>query len=472
MEEALHYFDTALSLAEDEPSGTRAGLIHKRGSANLSLGHREEFVADLTRAFDEFESLGLGDGAAAVIGELSYGLIWNAQPDDAKTFIHRALELIDDEVSVPRCRLLSARGLAHGMASEPVEAERTHEAAVEMARQLSERPLLAETLQNQAIDGWFRLNGVIQQEAGHEAAAIRRELNHEFALAHCLWMEQAGLVWQGRYDEAEKINKELQPLAERNEDLGSLAISAMMNSLIEQARGNLEESSNHMLRSIELFEAGGFPWGWISHGHYSVNALLVGEYDRARAAFELAGENAIPGIVWSGADLCYLLSGKARLGDTDTLDLYEGLAAQIPAAGTAKSSGPSLLLMGAIEALVLMDQPEKAAALYPAMRDIVASGVAVQNFTYGFHERFAGVAAAAGRDWEAAEDHFQEALQLAEDLGHRVEQARVPYWYARMLIDRDESGDRARAKEILAEARTLSESMGLRGLAQWIDELL
>ena len=46
------------------------------------------------------------------------------------------------------------------------------------------------------------------------------------------------------------------------------------------------------------------------------------------------------------------------------------------------------------------------------------------------------------------------------------------YWYARMLLDRNASGDRDRAQALLAEARSLSEDMGMHGLIGRIDELV
>jgi serine/threonine protein kinase/tetratricopeptide (TPR) repeat protein len=471
MQEAVEYYDAALSLLDSEEREARARLLHRRGSARLSLGRREEFVEDLTGAFEMLEELGLGADAAAVLSELSYVLIWDAQPAEAQALITRGLKLVGEEASASHSRLLSARGLAHGMAQELVEARENHMAAVGMARSLDIAELLAETLQHQAIDWWFQLNGSTQEQVAHEAAALRRELGQEWNLGHCLWMEQAGLTWQGRYAEAEVINEELIPLAERNEDMGSLAICAMMNCLIEQARGNLESSSAHMRRSKDLFEAGGFPWGWISEGHFSVNALLMGEDEAARTAFELAGENAIPGVVWSGADNCYLLSGKAWLGDDDTWEVFERLRQEIPAAGSPKSSGPAMLLMGAIEALVLIGREDEAAQLYPAIQEIVAEEVGVQSFTYGFHQRFAGIAAAAAGDWTAAEQHLATALEMAEELEHRVEQARVRYWYARMLLARGGDGDPGRAGDLLDEARTLCQSMGLAGLRKKIDSL-
>ena len=93
--------------------------------------------------------------------------------------------------------------------------------------------------------------------------------------------------------------------------------------------------------------------------------------------------------------------------------------------------------------------------------DFVSSGVAVLGgFANGLAERFAGMAAAAATKWEGAEEHFERALDLAETLPHHVDQARVHYWYARMLLSREGAGDLQRAETLLAEARSLSESMG------------
>lgn len=77
--------------------------------------------------------------------------------------------------------------------------------------------------------------------------------------------------------------------------------------------------------------------------------------------------------------------------------------------------------------------------------------------------------AAAARDREAAEQHLERALHLAENLPHHVDQARVRSWFARALPDRNGPGDRDRKLQMLTEARALSESTDLHGLAELID---
>jgi tetratricopeptide (TPR) repeat protein len=472
MEEAAQYFDTALSLIGDEQKEIRADLLHRRGSARRSLGQLEGFLADLVAAFDVFETLGLGEKAAPIADDLSTILSWLARQDEAQALVSRGLALVPDEPSVSRCRLLSAQGSALSNAGEAAASVRAHQAAMAIARTLDSPRLLARVLQNQGWDGWHRFDGVAAERVAREAAAIHRELGQEWNLSQSLVVVQAGLTLTGRYDEAERINDELLPIAQRHEDIGVLAISAMMNGLIQQARGNIAESSRHIRRSADLFETGGLPWSPLIVASISVNALLAGDLDQARTAFESAAAKGVPRSAWSGADVGMALSGKARLGDPDTYSFFESLREQVSADGQIRAAGSVLLLLATIEALLLIGPDDEAALQYPAVRTFVASGCGVQTFTYGLTERFAGMAAAAARDWDAAETHFRNALDLAETLPHRVDQARVRYWFARALLDRHGPGDRDRAQQMLTEARALSEAMSLHGRTEWIDAQL
>ena len=73
-------------------------------------------------------------------------------------------------------------------------------------------------------------------------------------------------------------------------------------------------------------------------------------------------------------------------------------------------------------------------------------------WTWGLLQTVAGMAAAAGKQWEEAEQHYQTALRQALDLPAVMEQAEVRRFYACMLIDRDGPGDRDKARELLTEA--------------------
>jgi hypothetical protein len=77
-----------------------------------------------------------------------------------------------------------------------------------------------------------------------------------------------------------------------------------------------------------------------------------------------------------------------------------------------------------------------------------------------------GVAAAAARQWEAAEEHFQIAMQQAESFPNRLEQTEIRRFHAMMLLDRAAPGDRERAQALLREAL---ESYAQIGMPRHID---
>jgi hypothetical protein len=71
---------------------------------------------------------------------------------------------------------------------------------------------------------------------------------------------------------------------------------------------------------------------------------------------------------------------------------------------------------------------------------------------FRFTNTIAGIAAAAARQWESAEDHFQIAMRQAESFPHMLEQTEMPRFHAMMLINRAGPGDREKARALLGEA--------------------
>ena len=73
----------------------------------------------------------------------------------------------------------------------------------------------------------------------------------------------------------------------------------------------------------------------------------------------------------------------------------------------------------------------------------------------------AAIAAACGRSWAAAEEHYETALRQAHEMPHRIAQADARRWYAQMLLDRNESGDRGKARQMLTEGMDLYRELGM-----------
>jgi hypothetical protein len=114
-----------------------------------------------------------------------------------------------------------------------------------------------------------------------------------------------------------------------------------------------------------------------------------------------------------------------------------------------------------IEGLVMLGEQSPAGELYPLARELLDTGAVALWPIFRLTQTIAGIAAAAARQWEAAEDHFRIAMQQAEALPQRLEQAEIRRFHAMMLIDRAAPGDRKKAQTLLREALETYSHIGM-----------
>ena len=114
-----------------------------------------------------------------------------------------------------------------------------------------------------------------------------------------------------------------------------------------------------------------------------------------------------------------------------------------------------------IEGLVMLGERSQAGELYPIARELVDTEAVLLSPIPRFTQTIAGTAAGAARQWKAAEDHFRIALQQAESLPDRLEQAEIRRFHAMMLIDRAAPGDREKARTLLGEALKTYTQIGM-----------
>jgi sugar phosphate isomerase/epimerase len=97
-------------------------------------------------------------------------------------------------------------------------------------------------------------------------------------------------------------------------------------------------------------------------------------------------------------------------------------------------------------------------------RNVVNGRVA--SVSIGAASRYLGLLAATMSRWEEAVDHFERALDLNARMGARPFAAQTQLDFARMLLARDEPGDRQRSGELLSECRATAEQLGMTLLAE------
>ena len=117
-------------------------------------------------------------------------------------------------------------------------------------------------------------------------------------------------------------------------------------------------------------------------------------------------------------------------------------------------------LVNVVESLAVLGQRNEAAELYPLVTKGIEKGVII-SWQLRLWQMTAGMAAACGEHWDAAQEHYETALQQAHDLPHKIAQPEVRRWYAQMLLDRNAAGDQEKARTLLGEAVEMYRTIGM-----------
>jgi len=232
----------------------------------------------------------------------------------------------------------------------------------------------------------------------------------------------------GDFDEAERLADATIELGRHGqaENAANAYAQAMFN--IRREQGRLSEVEPAVRRFIDIYPM-------LQAWRAALALLLVelGRLDEARVEFETLAADELPrdanwliGVTLL-AEVCGALGDGARA---------EGLYALLePYAG----------------------------------RNVVVGRAATCN---GAASRLLGILAAAMREWERAEGHFISALAMHERMGAKPWVARTQLAYAEMLLTRRQRGDKARARELLADAVLIADALGMGVVAQRARDLV
>jgi hypothetical protein len=140
-------------------------------------------------------------------------------------------------------------------------------------------------------------------------------------------------------------------------------------------------------------------------------------------------------------------------GDRDgTLRILDEKHTLLPRSGQPNTAGSWLMLALVIEGLVMLGEHSQTGRFYPLFCELIGTGPVVLWPIFRLTHTIAGLAAAAARQREAAEEHFEIAMQQAESFPNRLEQTEIRRFHAMMLINRAAPGDREKAQTLLTEA--------------------
>jgi class 3 adenylate cyclase/tetratricopeptide (TPR) repeat protein len=469
---AVAHFEHALSLLEPSNQDTRAELLERLAMALRSVGRWDDALRTMNEALDLYQALGRTDA----LGRLSWAMVsqltWTARIMEAVQAAQRALAALGDIASADRARLLSAMGWAVSLGGDHTRAKAMFDQARALAEQVGNERALADVLHVQTIHhfGYAEfLNGV---SVGLRAADV-------FAREGALWdlcSVQAFVIYQdgalGSREQAIRLADKTMAIAERLGHLGATFMLLLYRAREAVTLADLESLEALGPQIVDICGRGSLPWLYVGHLCLGLAAHWRDDAERAEAELHRAVELE-PAGAYSGISTSILLRHLAHSGHAEeVLAIYQSARPTLASPHQVNSNGAWSRLFGLVEALYLCGFSDDAAALSPLVEKALERGPDWISFDGRLVRTRAGVAAAAGGYWEAAEHHFAVAQEDAKRMQNRLEGIDLRRLRARMLLDRDGPGDRARAAELLRKALTDYRRFGMPSYAAETERML
>ena len=472
-DEALRQFDDAVSIAEEgDDRGVLADLQFRRGRALKGLGRFEEAVKALEPALTAYDALGDLDGVARTAHDMAEQTSWlpGHGGRGARDVAKRGLALVGDRDLGTRCRMLALYARFASLAGDPYQD--THGAlteAEELARGLDRPDLTAELLTARARFHWSYMQFPEAVETGRRGIAMRRERREHYEQVEVGWHAWFSALGAGRLSEASEGFAEIERQAPKVGNPAAHWVALLGREFHHMVTsGALED--RRWTRLIAWTEENSPAFLFVVHGWRGMQRFYAGDWSAATQDFEAGVRLDNPSFVDGWISTAGLV--PAACAGKDLRATLQAERVRVLQMGDENPEGMWERLTNVIEAFAASGAVAATADLYGLAATALAKGVVISFSNFRLWQMTAGIAAAGGRNWDVAQDHFEAALRQAHELPHVIAQPEVRRWYARMLLDRDEAGDRDKARMLLGEAVEQYERIGMPRHLEMAGEML
>ena len=457
-EDALTHVDNALSLVADEQTLRVAELQIQRATALRSLARMPDAIAALEQALTAFEANAAAARFAETCIPLAMIYIWTVRPDEARAVCERGLQMAGPAESATRIILMYAMAISAVLANDIEPGLAIFDAVQKM--QVPPDPAVIRTVsQLRSYLFAFCAQSEAAYQAGAEADRLSETAGDVWGQVDIAWIRAWAAICLGRVGEGASIAQKAIATAERVGHWGTMFFCTCFLYEVRFAGGDLQ-CVDELARVLDEYESLHYlPWGFIWKIRLGDVARLQGRIDDA---IEWSRRAEIPERNhWAGYPQALFAITLAQAGDARSGEALDDALRYLPRPGHPAPGGRWLSVGLVIEALAFAGRIADAAALHPVSERMIEYGYVLLWCDQPVARTPAGIAAACARNWPRAEEHHQLAIQQADTLPHRISQPIARYWYAEMLRMRGEPGDEARAREMLAEALPMFESLGM-----------
>ena len=458
-EEALAHIDAALSMEEAPEEQGRADLLLKRGKVFRSMGRPSDARDAWDEALPIYEELGATEQVARLCLDTAHAWTLEGEYEKSVDVCRRGLAAVPDGASPERCRLEAAIGFCLGNIGEHDAAHARLERAMIMAESLDDRLLLGEVLRYDARFRFYHGEGAQLGEVSRRSADELHRAGAVWERADAFGVSQVAQFFLGRPKEVVRLDGELRSVADRIGHHGALFLADISRGFSDvMLDGRLDAYEKYARRGIEEWQRAGQLGPWFGHLSLGNALFLQGRWQEAIESLDAASRFSVrpfAGVAWGARFLvgAYDEDPRARV-------IWDEYRPHLPTRGSRAFFGAWMFVALAAEALAVLGERSEAYGLHPLIVEFSTLGVRA-GFMQQLVHTSAGIAAACGEEWDTAQVHFEIALREADEMPHKIAQPDARRWYAWMLIDRDASGDRDKARTLLGEAVEMYQAIGM-----------
>ncbi|HEV8575428.1 MAG TPA: LuxR C-terminal-related transcriptional regulator, partial [Dehalococcoidia bacterium] len=451
-EDALIHFDRAVSLIQPDDA-SRAEPLFGRGLAKRSLGQWEGALADWRDALSNYEQLKDVDAVGRVAWSMTIQLLWGGRYLEALEIGRRGLICLGERVNADRCMLLGAAGLTISFGGYYPAGNSMITQALAMAESMGDERLLGRALTFASVHhlSWMEYPQAI--ETGLRSADLLRPHGDLWFVADALWSVQDAALGIGLMKEVARLGEELEDFGSRLGHQAATLFAGSNRALMGLMRsGDIDAFEEFARNDVKLRRKLGFPWVSQCYTWMGLCEFWRGQWEEAIKHFDESLEVDEPAFFTGSAWAFVFMANAYTGGRGKALSLLERYRSSLPKFGQNNTASAWTMLPSVIEGLTILGERNQAAELYSVVLDAIRTGTLLPWDIGQLFQLAAGIAAAAGRDWDSAEDHYEAALRQADEVPIVIQQPEVRRWYARMLLERRHRGDRRRALQLIAQA--------------------
>jgi tetratricopeptide (TPR) repeat protein len=472
-EEAVEQYQRALQALEQQQPVDEL----RRCDLLLALGHAHGDVGDPARAEKAFLRVidiarklpAPGQFAEAVLGVGRFSLVSDVADEKLLSLIEESLAMLPQEDNALLAALLGR--LSSLLALEGLQERRIafSEQAVAMARRVGDPQALQYALFSSLLIWEHPLAQKIADAT--ELAKLEEETGRRAVMDQGLYYLCHYHMEQGDVAAADAYLTKMKNLGAELSDPLIMWRTTLIEGMRALMTGQFEEAER---LSLEGFAFGQKVDERNAAQYMTAHIFILRRFQGRLAEIEDAWESALEQYaeapVWRSANAWFHLElGREEQAWAELDHLAARDFSDLP-----KYFNTFLMVMCLSDVAAATGDTRRAALLYdllyPYADRLLMHGV--NCACHGATTHWLGLLAGTLKRWDDSVAHFEDALETNSRIGARPYLARSQHEYARMLIERNDPGDKEKAKTLLTEATATYRELGMPTFLEKAEELL